>query len=93
MTREATNRPISIERRRHASINRRDHRRRSRGETPAMTQPVNVEHQRHRLVAVALRLRGRGMKVMLREAIAFGVAFALSLAVSVAIVELIWRLI
>jgi hypothetical protein len=33
------------------------------------------------------------MKVMVQEAIAFGLAFALSLAISVAVVELIWGLI
>jgi hypothetical protein len=40
-----------------------------------------------------LRGRGRIIKVMAQEVIAFGVAFAVSLAISIAVVELIWGLI
>jgi hypothetical protein len=79
-------RPVSIRRRR--SIDRREHRGRSRGGRAAMTQPVNVEHRQHGFAAV-VRLRGRGIKVWVREAIVFGVAFAVSLALSVVLVELI----
>jgi hypothetical protein len=54
-----------------------------------MTQPINIEHQRHGVAAVVPSLRGRGMKVWMRGAIVFGVAFAISLALSVVLVELI----
>jgi hypothetical protein len=55
-----------------------------------MIQP-NVEYQRHGFAAGALRrLRGRGLKVIAKEVLAFGVAFSLSLAVSVTVVELVW---
>jgi hypothetical protein len=58
-----------------------------------MMQP-NVEYQRDGFAAGALRrLRGRGLKVIAKEVLAFGVAFAVSLAISVAVVELIRGLI
>jgi hypothetical protein len=57
----------------------------------AHDRPAIVEHQRYGFAAAALQ--NRGMIMMVREVVGFGVAFVLSLALSVAVVELIWGLI